>query len=89
MSETCEGLQRLASVPDEDRLEAERKVKQRTLGNIRLIAELFNRGIVAEKIVIMCIEELIGDPKGEPIEHTIEVSNHSLPLPPPYSSCLE
>ena len=45
----------------------------RTLGNIRLIAELFNKGIVAERIVTVCITELLGDPKADPIEDNVEV----------------
>lgn len=67
-------LQRLASVSEEDRLDAEQKVKQRTLGNIRLIAELFNKGIVAEIIIIVCVEELIRNPKANSIEENVEVS---------------
>ena len=67
-------LQRLSSVPAEEREEAERGVKMRTLGNIRLIAELFNKGIVAERIVTACITELIGDLKADPIEDNVEVS---------------
>ena len=69
--------------------EAERKVKNRTLGNIRLIAELFNKGIIAERIVIVCIEELIGDAKADPSEDNVEVSLrrlsllHGHELPPP------
>ena len=46
----------------------------RTLGNIRLIAELFNKGIVAERIVTVCITELIGDLKSDPIEDNVEVN---------------
>ena len=69
--------------------EAERKVKNRTLGNIRLIAELFNKGIIAERIVVVCIEELIGDAKADPSEDNVEVSlsrlsslrGHELPQP--------
>lgn len=67
-------LQKLSSVPEEDRPEAERRVKMRMLGNIRLIAELFNKGIVAERIVVVCIEELIGGPRADPVEDNVEVS---------------
>lgn len=66
-------MQKLAATPSEDREEAERQVKMRTLGNIRLIAELFNKGIVAERIVTVCISELIGDIKADPIEDNVEV----------------
>lgn len=52
---------------------AQRRVKLRTLGNIRLIAELFNEGIVAEKIVHACISELLGSAKAAPIEDNAEV----------------
>ena len=67
-------MQKLAITPAEERDEAERRVKMRTLGNIRLIAELFNKGIVAERIVTVCITELIGDLKADPIEDNVEVS---------------
>ena len=60
-------------MPPEELEAAQRRVKQRTLGNIRLIAELFNKGIVAEKIVHACIAELLGGPKDTPIEDNAEV----------------
>ena len=69
-------LQKLASVPQENQDDAQRRVKSRTLGNIRLIAALFNKGVVSEKIVVLCVEELIGDPKAEPHEDNIEVCTH-------------
>lgn len=39
---------------------AERAVKQRTLGNIRLIGELFKEKMVPEQIIQVCITELVG-----------------------------
>ena len=75
-------LQKLANTPPEEKDEAERRVKMRTLGNIRLIAELFNKGIVAERIVTVCITELIGDLKADPIEDNVEVQLHQLLLAP-------
>lgn len=72
-------MQKLASTPAEERDEAERRVKMRTLGNIRLIAELFNKGIVAERIVTVCITELIGDLKSDPIEDNVEVNLLAMP----------
>jgi len=72
----------LATTPASEREEAERQVKSRTLGNIRLIAELFNKGIVAERIVTVCIEELLGDIKADPVEDNVEVC-----LPPSILCC--
>ena len=45
----------------------------RTLGNIRLIAELFKKSVVSEKIVQVCIQDLMGDAKSEPSEDNVEV----------------
>lgn len=48
---------------------AEKKVKDRTLGNMRLIAELFNKGLVAEKIMHSCLFELLKTEPGVEIPH--------------------
>ena len=50
----------------------------RTLGNIRLIAELFKKSVVPEKIVHMCVSDLTGDAKEEPSENNVEVCTTSL-----------
>ena len=68
-------MQALKSVPDEERERAERAVKQRTLGNIRLIAELYKQDVVPEKILHACIQEMLGDGKSEPIEDNVEVDS--------------
>lgn len=64
-----EGLKKL---PAEEVEAAQRRVKQRTLGNIRLIAQLFNQGVVSEKIVQACIADLLGSPKSAPVEDNAE-----------------
>ncbi len=66
--------QALKSIPDDERDRAERKVKLRTLGNVRLIAELYKQDVVPEKILHACIQEMLGDGKSEPIEDNVEVS---------------
>ena len=51
------------------------------LGNIRLIGELFKKGVVPEAITHLCIAELVGDPKStkDPAEDNVEVNyNKSL-----------
>ena len=60
-------------MPEDKREAAERKVKLRTLGNIRLIAELYKQDVVREKILHACIEEMLGDGKSEPFEEDVEV----------------
>ncbi len=65
--------QALKSTSDEDREAAERKVKMRTLGNIRLIAELYKQEVVSEKILHACIQSMLGDGKSDPVEDDVEV----------------
>lgn len=50
---------------------AERAVKQRTLGNIRLIGELFKEKMVPEQIIQVCISELVGE-SGSLSEENVE-----------------
>jgi len=59
-------------VDSQERELAERKVKLRTLGNIRLIGELFKAKMIAERILHSCIGELLGKPKTDPPEENIE-----------------
>lgn len=67
-------LQGLKSIRDpEERQAAEKKVKSRTLGNLRLIAELFRKDVVNEKIIHLCLRELLeAPPKELPHEDNIE-----------------
>ena len=72
-ADLCAVIQALKSQPADELEGAQRRVKLRTLGNIRLIAQLFNQGVVAEKIVHACLSDLIGNPKSPPIEDNAEV----------------
>ena len=40
---------------------AARLVKQRTLGTVRLIAQLYLKGVVTDKIVHVCVQDLLGE----------------------------
>lgn len=52
----------LDSIEDaQERMIEERKVKQRMLGNVRLISQLHKIKVVNEKIILVCLRELIGD----------------------------
>jgi hypothetical protein len=52
--------QELADVTEADeRAAAEKRVKSRTLGTVRLIAELFRKDVVSEAIVLVCVRELL------------------------------
>lgn len=55
---------------------AERKVKLRTVGTIRLIAELYKKSVVKEPVVHACIQELLGG--FTPSEDSVEVSRRSV-----------
>ena len=74
-------VQALKSQPADELEVAQRRVKLRTLGNIRLIAQLFNEGVVAEKIVHACIGDLLGNPKAPPVEDNAEVGSLLALLP--------
>ncbi len=63
-------------------------MKQRTIGTIRLIAELYKKGVVREAVVHACIRELLGGPAAKPIEDNIEVRAPPSPLPPRTRACL-
>lgn len=57
----------------EEREAAERKVKGRTMGTVRLIGELYKKDIVSEKILTVVIKELLAAPdKAVPPEDNIE-----------------
>jgi hypothetical protein len=56
----CWCYQELADVTEADeRAAAEKRVKSRTLGTVRLIAELFRKDVVTEAIILVCIRELL------------------------------
>eukprot|EP00959_Pyramimonas_sp_CCMP1952_P312937 6550447-Pyramimonas_sp.AAC.2 len=48
------------------------QVKLATLGNIRLIGELFKEKMIMEKILHACILDLLGKPKEIPPEENME-----------------
>lgn len=56
----CLPLQELANItaPDE-RVAVEKRVKSRTLGTVRLIAELYRKEVVKEAIIVVCLRELL------------------------------
>ena len=60
---------------EHQRAVAERAVKKRTLGNMRLISELYKQDMVKDWIMCTCIEELLEKEKGKtlPPEDNIEV----------------
>ncbi|KAK9827674.1 hypothetical protein WJX81_006915 [Elliptochloris bilobata] len=63
---------KLKTTAEEEREAVARAAKMRTMGNIRLIAELFKQDVVNEKILAVCIQELLGDGKGDPHEDDVE-----------------
>lgn len=56
------------------REEAERGVKKRVMGTMRLISELYKLDMVKDWIITMCMEDLLNAPKNRlPPEDNIEV----------------
>ena len=71
-----------------EREAAERKVKLRTMGNIRLIGELYKTKMIGERILQSCISELLGkqtktDPPEENVEALINLLITGAPASPP------
>lgn len=64
----------LSKIPEAAaREEAERAVKKRVMGNMRLIAELYKLDMVRDWIITTCMEELLVAPKGRlPAEDSVE-----------------
>jgi translation initiation factor 4G len=63
--------QELSNITDaEERAAAEKRVKMRTMGTVRLISELFRQEVVKENIILVCIRELLeaANPKSVPPE---------------------
>lgn len=58
----------------EEQEEAERSAKLRLLGNVRLIAELFKKGMVNDRIMLIILGDLLGPSDGEPSEEAIEAA---------------
>lgn len=60
LSSAISPLQELGSITDPDeRVGAEKRVKSRTLGTVRLIAELYRKEVVKEAIIVVCLRELL------------------------------
>ena len=55
-----------------ERAAATKRVKLRTMGNIRLIGELFKKKMIAEKILHACVTDLLGAPGSTPPDENIE-----------------
>eukprot|EP00199_Chlamydomonas_sp_CCMP681_P001146 CAMPEP_0119108212 /NCGR_PEP_ID=MMETSP1180-20130426/13526_1 /TAXON_ID=3052 ORGANISM="Chlamydomonas cf sp, Strain CCMP681" /NCGR_SAMPLE_ID=MMETSP1180 /ASSEMBLY_ACC=CAM_ASM_000741 /LENGTH=774 /DNA_ID=CAMNT_0007093803 /DNA_START=23 /DNA_END=2347 /DNA_ORIENTATION=- len=57
-----------------EREQAERAVKKRTLGNVRLISELYKQDMVKDWIMTTCMEDLLSFKGRVPPEHNIEAA---------------
>ena len=63
----------LESIADPyERAAAAKRVKVRTMGNIKLIGELYKKRMIAEKILHACVTDLLGSPSSEPPEENVE-----------------
>lgn len=57
-----------------EREDAQRKAKLRLLGNIRLIAELFRKKMVNDRIMLLILGDLLGPSTNEPSEESVEAA---------------
>ena len=63
----------LESIADPaEKAAAAKRVKVRTMGNIKLIGELYKKRMIAEKILHACVTDLLGAPSVEPPEENVE-----------------
>ena len=63
----------LESIADPaEKAAAAKRVKVRTMGNIKLIGELYKKRMIAEKILHACVTDLLGAPSTEPPEENVE-----------------
>lgn len=57
-----------------DKEEIQAKAKNRMLGNVRLIAELFKKGMVNDRIMLLILSDLLGPPENNPSEDSLEAA---------------
>lgn len=69
---TEEARNQALSLPQAEREEAEKHAKQRLLGNIRLISELFKKDMVNDRIMLLILSDLLGPADSEPSDDSIE-----------------
>ena len=63
----------LESIADPaEKAAAAKRVKVRTMSNIKLIGELYKKRMIAEKILHACVTDLLGAPSVEPPEENVE-----------------
>lgn len=65
----AQARRRASRLSSEARDEAARAAKQRLLGNVRLIGQLFNKGMVNDRIVLLIMADLMGAPDNDPAGH--------------------
>lgn len=64
----------------EEREDAMREAKQRLLGNVRLIAELFKKNMVNDRIMLIILADLLGPSDEEPPEESLEATCEMLKI---------
>ena len=57
-------LQGLSNEDAEDKDDENSKAKRRMLGNVKLIGNLFTHGVINQKIVLVCVQQLLGGELG-------------------------
>ena len=57
-----------------DKEEVQARAKNRLLGNVRLIAELFRKGMVNDRIMLLILSDLLGPADNNPSEDSLEAA---------------
>lgn len=57
-----------------DKEEVQARAKNRLLGNVRLIAELFRKGMVNDRIMLLILSDLLGPADNNPPEDSLEAA---------------
>lgn len=78
LANTCqeeyEATESARNAASADKEEVQARAKNRMLGNVRLIAELFRKGMVNDRIMLLILSDLLGPADNNPPEDSLEAA---------------